>query len=412
MRPSVNNSVVIQKPGFTDRELVWLCLTSLWHRRYVENVVHIVCMPSGARVRLRYSREYVSPELWNRVSEGKALGDIVVLIALLDAQFVEPPRVEPLRRCKLISVGCQGSVIVLDVVLGDFMVARQEGNEFWEDIKKIAIKPPKKSDSDDPPSGHFLQQLTTVPTSVQRDYSIQAWEMVANSVFRIDDCVNRGRVQRHIPYLFFIAGLNNKLNSSLLNHGELVCEGGLSFSLDVHTIMREKAGKIDNPIGEVCLEVSHPAAKFITSRRVRVDSPRDVKTIQLSTSSVFRRVYGHLSIRSICFEYLASGIEDGHSIPQESEGRPSSAGNVNVYSTIMKGTNRREEVIATRYDFSLAVGRVLPWFACALVSLAAAIAVYKSPDSGNPELSHFAQPALVFLVALLGLRIGLRGEKA
>lgn len=399
------------KRGFNNGDSVWLCLTSLWHRRFVEDVIHVVGMPSGTRVRLRYRKEYVEDALWKRALNREAQCKVIVLIALLDAQAVAPPEATPLRCSRLISIGCQGSIMVLDLALDDFIIASPDRNAFWNEAIKKGRNFPGAGVCGEPPTGHFLQELRTAPTSIQRDGSIQAWESVAESVFSIDDHVNGTGRQRHILFLYFVAGLNKELKRSLARHGGLVREGGLPFSLDIHTITRKGTGKILKPLGEICLEVSHPIAKFITSRRIRIDSRRDVKTIQLSTSAVFRRTYGHLSVRSVYFEYPPPDVDDTPCATTRPKNNPPSVDRPDAHSTPMKGANRREETIIARYDFLLVIGRILPWVACATVALAAATAVYEVPDDRATQLADFVHPSVVFLLAFVGLVIGLRGEK-
>lgn len=409
-KPAANDGTLNQRVGFTTSERVWLCLTSLWHRRFVEDVIHVVGMPAGSRVRLRYRREHVASSLWREVENHSPNDRIIVLVALLAAAPDLPLQITPLRRCRLVSVGCQGSLMVLDVALDDFLIAEPNVETFWNALATIGARLPEGGRQSGPPSGEFLQELSVAPSNVLRDGSIRIWEKVAEAVFATDDATNGPSGSRYVPFLYLIAALDKRLRRSLLRQGALILEGGTSFSLDIHTITREHVGKILRSIGEVRLDVDQPATKFITSRRIRIDSKRDVRSIRLSTSATFRRSLGHLSVRSVYFGYKDDRIviqQSPNSTVRGVKTRPS-----NDFFSGMPTKVDREEIVVARYDLPLSVGRILPWLACITVALAAAITVYKGSEGRMPTFASLLLPVVVFVLTFLGLRIGFKGEKA
>lgn len=439
MQSALGNSERKKREAFSDRERVWLCLTSLWHRRFVEDLIHIVGMPATTRVRLRYSKEYVDPELWRLIENRLPKGKVVMLIGLLGAAGSEPLQAAPIRRAGLVDACCEGSILMLDVALEEFVLPDPDLNSFWDGIAGLAKNLPEKKNSGEPLGGHFVQELRFPPKHIERDISIGAWEKVAEAVFQIDDAVSGPGEQAHIPFQYFVSVPDDdlkgarilkffadlfgwdpqqlryilsqiqKFKGSLTSQGVLVREGGFSFALDVHTITRKRREKILNPLGEVLLEVSHPVVAFTTSRRVRIDSQRDVKTIRLSTSAVFRRAFGHLSVRGVYFTY-PEAVPGGKcenatatctTVTEEGKNR----------ITSLTTADRREQIVLARYDFSLVVGRILPWLASGMVALAAAIAVYKVPENRAITLADCAQSFVVGVLAFLGFIIGLRGEQ-
>ena len=121
--------------AFKATEAVWLCLTTLHHRRFVEDAIHIVGLPPGARIRLRYRRQYIHPDLWAQVSEGFVSWGARVLIVLAATKTDETNEVAPLREGRIVSARCEGSVLIIDVALDKFVFEFVHMNTFWKEIE-------------------------------------------------------------------------------------------------------------------------------------------------------------------------------------------------------------------------------------------------------------------------------------
>jgi len=75
----------------------------------------------------------------------------------------------------------------------------------------------------------------------------------------------------------------------------------------------------------------------------------------------------------------------------------------------LKAGEDRAEVVVSRYDYPLRVGRWIPTAASILVAAAAALAAYK-PSSDPASWRSFVLPGFVFLLAVIGLMLGLRKD--
>jgi hypothetical protein len=229
--------------------------------------------------------------------------------------------------------------------------------------------------------------------------SVGAWERAATAFFEIDAIRSaRGAAGKPmIVFLYYLADLAHAMGAD----GHLELEAGSALAFDVHTLAA-MAGAIRNPLGEVCCEISHPAASFVTSRHVRIDSRRDIRTVRVSTTSLFRRKYGHLSIRTVTFRYPspdASESADDASAPADSATTP---------EVECAAAEERTESVIARYDFPLAVGKWMPWFASLFVAAAGAVASFKIPKE-HADLELY-KPIVVFCFALIGLFFGFRRE--
>lgn len=392
-----SNSFSSAKIAFHPNEHVWLCLTTLLHRRFVEDAIHVIGLPRGSPIRLRYRRRYIDPSLWNEISAGRVDSDAVVLIALGVTGSDDRNIVSPLREGRVVSARCEGSVLIIDIQLRSFVYCSAISTSFWDEIQLIAKDLPSAFGTKEGVEGTYLQALSSPPQAVLAGDDIGTWEAVAEAFFCIDNANARksGNASSCTPFLYHVAQLPGRVGRSLAETGAIEIEAGNSLNLEVHTLAGKKSETFMNPVGEVLFELSHPAASFVSSRRVRVDSRRDVRVISLSSTALFRRVYGHLSVRTVVFSGGKQLISDGSSTGEEAR--------------ILSAEGRDETVVA-RYDFPLRIGRMTPWIASTMVATAAALAAYKVPESGHWNIGTLLVPGCTFVLAFIGLALGLRRE--
>jgi len=381
------------RKAFGKSDRAWLCLTTLHHRRFIEDAIHVVGLPPGAHVRLRYRRQYIDDALWLEVADNLPVERELALVTLAATNKAGENEVAPLRIGRIVAARCEGSLLTVDIALREFVYEVYPMGTFYDEIKGLARNLPNRFGSKT--TGTFVQRLPVPPESLVAGSGVAAWERAADTFFRIDTTtINTDKDVKHraIPFLYYIAPRFSKMSSGITGRGELHVEAGSTTRFDIHTIAAPVAGKIRNPLGEVHCDLAHPAATFVSSRRVRIDSRRDLRTVSVSTTALFRRKYGHFSVRTVYFDY-----EDG-----ESDDSDTSSGTDSIASA-----DGRTEVVAARYDFPMAVGRLMPWIASLLVAAAGAVATYKAPKGSDLEVF---KPIAVFILALLGLVSGWRGQ--
>lgn len=355
--------------------------------------MHVVGLPMGARLRLRYRRPYVSRRLWAHVAHGRSIEGDLALIALGATKSSGESVVKPVRLAEIIGASCEGSVLVVDVSLSSFVSERECSENFWNGLKRHAPGLPDSFNYVPGSTASYLERLSLDLNNLIISEEIAGWEAAAASFFEVDSvcCLGSGGTSRMVPFLFYVTGLGAGVKRRLRETGCIILEAGRGLSVEVHTLAAPGADALKDPLGEVCFELSHPAASFESSRRVRIDSRRDVRFVKMTTSALFRTIGGHLSIRSISFC-----------------NSPSSDGKACAGLTSAK---KREELALARYDIPMRVGRVMPWIASLLVSGAAAAASYKVPQTKTESGAEFVLPAIVFVLAFSGLVLGLKSEK-
>lgn len=339
-----------------DRAL--LCITTLRHRRFVDDAVQIVGLPAGSRIRLRYRKSYVSHELWNSARKGE-LPPLRILIVLAGKSTNGPNVIKPLRVGSVMQAQCAGELLLIDVSLGEFAPDIDPHGTLWHQICSSAQDLPTVFDSSHASAGAYAQILSAPPSSVMTSPSVDAWELVAKGFFEVDSLGGKSDRPMCVPYLFMIDSLPTRASMRLQSNGSLSIESGSRVSLTIHTIAHRGIGIIRNPIGEVNIDVAHPSAKLVTSRRVRVDSTRDAKQVTLLAQPTFRSAHGHLSIRAIVFEY--EGAKAGDTCKSD--------------VLAIRPPAHRSEIVIARFDLPLRVGRWMPVLAALTAGTAAGFAV-------------------------------------
>lgn len=390
-------------PAYGKNESPLLCLTTLHHRRYVEDIIHSIGLPVGSHIRLRYRRPYVCSSLWDKVYHRRLGSRENVLIALVGANVGGVPEVAPIRKGRIFKATCQGELLVLDLIIDDYVFSDNSGQDVLTSIQSKTANFPTIVAPNKSSPGTYVQYLTAPLLDMKSNSSVIGWERVSKAYFNIDFAANG--TDANAPFLFHIGRLGWRARSKLKGTGRLNINMGNQLRLEVHTIARASSDAIRNALGEVVLDLSHSAADFISSRRVRADSSRDIKSIGIITTPLFRAADGHLSIRTCIFK-----SKDSVALlapVQTLQGGVQAAQQVlpSIGSQDMLSAEKRAEIIVARYDFPLRVGGYRPWVASGLIAGAAALSVYKASAQG--KLGDIIIPVIIFFMTFIGLGFGI-----
>lgn len=377
--------------AFKSKEKPILCLTTLHHRRYVEDVINSIGLPIGSHIRLRYRKQYVCPILWDQINDKKTTPSKNLLLAVAADNSNGSLEVAPIRKGKIFKVSCLGDLATLDIQLLDYVFTATPTEDVYKILDAKTSNLPKSKEPNKSSSGIYLQSLNTSIPELKSNPSVLGWEKVSNAFFNIDKSTPNSEICA--PFLYHINKLNGSMESKLKKNGKLTIPMGEPLELEIHTIARPGSEAIKNPLGEIVLDLSHTAANFTSSKRVRVDSSRDVKTIGIITTPVFRAADGHLSIRTNVFKNKQTDTSPQATPPASSHD--------------MLSADKRTETVVARYDFPLRVGGYKPWLASGMIALAAALSVYKISSQGQFKLSDTIIPVIVFLLTFQGLRLGI-----
>lgn len=375
-------------PVFSAADKIVLCATSLHHRRYVEDIIHVIGLPIGSHVRLRYRKPYVESAYWDMLSAGTLSSNFKALIAVSGLKGGNTPTIIPLRKGTIVSARCDGDLATIDISLEEYIFTNSLGSSFFQSLSAITKQLPNGKSN----SGFYLQPLSTHPQELFKSSTVSGWEKVASAFFEIDSEAKSKSVASLVPFLYHVRNLGNTETKKLKETGQIFIKMGDKCDIEIHTVARPTGNAIRNPLGEIVIDLSHTAASFISSRRVRVDSSRDVKTIGLITTPLFSNADGHISIRTNIFT-------NENSMPAETEDK--------TLASLLIPASKRTELTLARYDFPLRVGGLRPVFASALIAGAAALSVYKFTTQGEFKIQDTIIPGIVFTLTFFGLSLGI-----
>lgn len=348
-----------------------LCITTLSHRRFVDDAVQLIGLPVGAKLLLRYRKRYVSSELWMAAKEQESVEWHALVVLGADVNGADC--YEPLRAGKVSRLAISGEILILEIALGGYAA---DGSHVWPQIARIAKNLPPTLSGLGARSGHYAQCLASHPSNVIVDDSVEGWERAADAFFGLDTGLCA-------PFLFMMQG-DSSVFRRYRETGELIIESGAKITWNVHTKCAPQTKGIKNPLGEVLFDISCPPMRMITSRRVRVDSRRDMKQLRLASEAVFRTVPGHLSVKLITFHH--------------------------AHSTGIQPASERDAITLSRHDIPVQAGRVLPTIASFAAAAAASAAVLDS--SGLKDWVNHLIAGVAGILVFLSLRFGFRGGNA
>jgi len=384
LNATYNNTVPSRtNSAYNSEDKIILCATSLHHRRYLEDIIHVIGLPIGAHVRLRYRKPYVEQAYWDMLNAGTLSNNFKALVAVSGLNSHGTPSIIPLRKGSIVSARCDGDLATVDISLEEYIFTTSPGSSFLDLLSVIAKNLPNAKNN----TALYLQPLSTSPKGLSANSTVKGWEKVAAAFFEIDNPTSDKHTDSLVPFLFHIRKPSDTVTKKLKKLGQLFIKMGDKFDMEFHTIARPTTNAIRNPLGEIVIDLSHPAASFISSRRVRVDSSRDVKTLGLTTTPLFSNADGHLSIRTNIFQYEKSD--------------PTSV------SESLIPASKRIELTLARYDFPLRVGGIRPVLASALIAGAAALSVYKFTTQGEFKGQDAVIPAVIFILTFCGLTLGI-----
>lgn len=350
-----------------------LCLSSLTHRRFIDDAIQVVGLPDGARIRLRYRKSYVAPHVLDMISKGEGKG-LVVYCVLIGDEADGTDQYAPIRSGRITDLQREGEIVVLEISLGGYIADPHDRS--WNSLAKTVPSLPEKIAGQVYRSGHFLQQLISKPAFLMPESKVEAWECAADAFFRI------GADKVRIPFLYQMKLADDPCRDGLKGSGELRVESGSDVCWDIHVKSAPNHPDFSKPCGEVLIDLACAPLTMITSRRIRVDSRRDVRRMRARCGSGFRSIFGHLSIRVVEFTY-----------PGEA-GPPASK-------------NGREETVLSRHDLPVKGGNFVPLAASSAAALAAGLAVL---HPGQPWFLAPYIPALVGATVFLSLRLGFKDD--
>lgn len=261
-------------------------------RRYREDAINVVGLTRGALIRWRYSRKHVEASC---LILGRRARQKVVLAFLSEDNGLS---LVPVRYATLLCIEQHGSVLEFVLKLEGYPrsslvgVAADSELPIWykEGLRKVGSEELVFSAPQFPrPSGGEF-----------RESNVSLWENVVDRIFA------EKTFQQDVGFLYCLCLENCRhvFWRVFAFRGGFFFESNTKVKFRVHYKISPRPREVNmKPIGEVVLGISGAALSFVTSRRVRIDAPRDSRLIELQADSGYRIHRGHLSVSINEFRY-------------------------------------------------------------------------------------------------------------
>ncbi|RAS65730.1 hypothetical protein C8D87_104281 [Lentzea atacamensis] len=97
-----------------------LLLSSNVRRRYSEDILTALALPSGAMIQFRYETDYVSPTLQRTVASGSIVSSAVTIAFVAETE-TDNPFLLPVRHAKVISAVCVADIFIFRLQVGSYV---------------------------------------------------------------------------------------------------------------------------------------------------------------------------------------------------------------------------------------------------------------------------------------------------
>jgi hypothetical protein len=265
-----------------------LCLSSGARKRYLEDILRATSMPSGTHLRFRYAFRHVFSGLSDELEKNTLVAHEVCIAYFDMADSSREPQVIPCRKAKLLASKRIGDILVLNMELGGFWVAR-DVSTFNAEIRRLASRIPKWQDGK--VEGSFCEKVDAIPKSLMESKELGEWQRLASELSRHTDFNN-------FHFYYTLQGLFKVGTTTPVpqEEGIYLLDADSSYELSL-VQFSPRSDKDDGPaLGSILAESEDSNLSFITNKTLAVDSPYDEKFVRFRTNSIFQRVDSLISI--------------------------------------------------------------------------------------------------------------------
>lgn len=288
---SNHQSNATRRWAFKADERTILCCSSTRHRRFTDDLVKVMSLPSGSRVRLRYGVEVCDPDV-REMGERAAAPPMRALIAHVGFNGTATEYL-PLRMGTVVELRTVGSVTFLEIKLGDFVEA-PTGTSFGDLLAQVArLQLPACAPGEDKPKGFFCQILPS-PMALSCGRETGLWERVGkNFLTAISD------THAAFPFIFHASIVHKRSGKPVsLRDGMLIAPAISQIEIHIRTLSTQSSfdSIIQAPVGTLTLTIDHPDARLTSGAQHAIDTTRNLLLSRLATNISLRPAYGSLTL--------------------------------------------------------------------------------------------------------------------
>jgi len=386
--------VTVSRWAFDNNQEVVLCCSSTRHRRFIDDLVNVMALPSGSRIPLRYGEDVCDPQIrqWGEdapIPVPNRLAALIVHVKFDDeqAEFL------PLRVGEVVEIRTEGTVTYLEVELGPF-VEQPMGGEFRDKLKLLAtLDLPYKPADAKKPIGRFCQRLKSAPALISGT-NTKSWERVAE---RFMSAIHKSNAD--FPFIFHMEIFQTGAWGAKpvpVRAGMLWAPAASKLELRIRTLADKTAFNsiIQNAVGTLKLNVDHPDCQLTSRSDLSIDTTRNLLTCRMATRIALRVAYGAIVLTASRGESNAmhQSKADSTDTDNDADERPAPVDKVIV-------------------ELPLTVGKTFTRVAAAAsVALAAAAHEFDLKELDLHMEWVLAKAGIVFLLVFAALYYGLKPQ--
>ena len=273
-----------------------LLLSSGQSRRYRDDIIRVLALPTGGRLRFRYDKRHVPQTLVDQAT-GSGLAGCKVLIAYLDTTLKTGMEIVPCRFGNIVNTQTEGSFLVINFeVLG---YAARSGpcvlKEHEIELVTCGRLPFREEDREDV-SGEFCHIVKSDPGGFQsKESDLEGWQRIVTDLCGrpdFSDC----------PFFYTVTGVfeaRNPEREVKPSEGRYVLKPDRLHGIKiVHYAGEQSVGHDGELCGQssIIAEVEGHGIQQLTSQHPLVDSRYDVKTSYFRTLGKIEDQFGILSL--------------------------------------------------------------------------------------------------------------------
>jgi len=377
----------VRRWAFKADERTVLCCSSTRHRRFIDDLVKVMSLPSGSRVKLRYGIEVCDPAV-REMGEQDSASPMRALIAHVGFKGTSTDYL-PLRMGTVVELRTIGSVTFLEIELGDFVEVPSSAScgDLLAQVARLRL--PGCDEGEDKPKGFFCQILPS-PISLSSSSDTGLWENVGKNFLTAISGTHAA-----FPFIFHANIVEKRSGKEIsLRDGMLVAPAISQIEIHIRTLSTQSSfdSIIQAPVGTLTLNVDHPDARLTNGAQHAIDTTRNLLISRLATNISLRPAYGSLT--------LTARRGPKVTIPTASTGEATD-----------EAQPRPEPVDEVTVEIPVAVGR--PWSRIlAIVFISAALAMHAFDIGELEKHADFVwwKTVAVFGAACIALFMGLKPQ--
>lgn len=277
--------------GFTHQRRCVLMLSSGQRPRYRDDIIRVMALPTGGRLQFRYRKEHIPDEVFDELAQNHLSGSEALVAYLDTSNQGSPPEIVPCRFARVLESEVEGEFAVIHFEVGEFATVAA-GTDVKEEVDEqlsngVCLPNWKNGNLE----GHFLIALEKRPDGLKTSLEPRVWQKIVSNLGARQDF-------QQCPFFYRVRAVLEEGDRSemALQAGKYVLKPDRTYQADiVHYTPSGTSGQIRRPSGWLHVDIGGGGVGALTTQRLPIDSPYDVKRVYFRATGQIARQYGLVS---------------------------------------------------------------------------------------------------------------------